>query len=268
MNRIREAGRICRAVRALAGHKGRDWPAWARLENTYAVILAETGQLRRGIEQMQRAIPRLEGMYRKVSEAALVRMLMLAGVIGVRDGEGVGPHTDAKASHFLATAIWNLDADELAFALKYAARPNLDHVWGEGLYHVMGRHMARQLENPKRTAAREFEQEFRKVVTDADAEMLPFTLAQARCEFNRIAGQKQSAVKDLKEAEQERQRMLPDITPGPLELATHYRNALILMPEDDPLHQRARRHFKKRLRQGYLLYEGTLDDPAGIPRKH
>ncbi|MEZ5991521.1 MAG: helix-turn-helix transcriptional regulator [Planctomycetota bacterium] len=54
MSRIPEAMRIIRAVRALAGRRGREWQAWARLENTHAILLGETGKLYRAIEMIQR----------------------------------------------------------------------------------------------------------------------------------------------------------------------------------------------------------------------
>jgi hypothetical protein len=267
MNRIREAGRICRAVRALAGKEGRNWPAWARLENTYSVILAETGHLRKAIDQMQRAIPRLDGMYRKVSEAALVRLLLLAGILTIREAAGMGTNTDAKASHFLQFAVWDLDQDNLEFAIEYAARPDVEHVWGPGFHHMMARRMLGQLRRPSPRAAREFEAEFRQAVPDADADTLNFTLAQARCELNRIGGYRKEAIKDLQSAEAERKRLAPELVPTPLELATHYRSALILLAEaksaaDKRLHIRARRWFRKRLKQGYLCFEGVVKPPA------
>jgi hypothetical protein len=265
MNRIREAGRICRAVRALAGKDGRNWPAWARLENTYSVILAETGQLRKAIELMQRAIPRLEGMYRKVSEAALLRQMMMAGIMGIRDAVGMGAHTDAKASHFLQFAVWNLDAAELEFALKYADNPDIEHVWGKGFFHVLARRVLDQLIRPSRSAALEFETEFRKAVPDADAETIDFSLAVARCELHRIAGNTKEAIKDLRVAEAERKRLMPEIVPAPLELGTHYRAALALLREsktDGPLKARARRYFQRRVAQGYLCFDGVVKTQA------
>ena len=266
MNRIREAGRICRAVRALAGKEGRQWAAWARLENTYSVILAETGHLRKAIDQMQRAIPRLEGMYRKVSEAALVRLLLLAGILSIRDAVSIGAHTDAKASHFLQFAVWKLDKADLEFALEYAARPDVEHVWGPGFHHMMARRVLEQLRRPSARAAREFEAEFRSTIPDADADTLDFTLAQARCELNRIASSKE-AIKDLRTAEAERKRLAPEILPAPIELATHYRNALILLAqpksaEDKRLVTHARKWLQRRVRQGYLAFEAA---PLRLP---
>jgi hypothetical protein len=76
--------------------------------------------------------------------------------------------------------------------------------------------------------------------------------------LNRIAGNNKEAIADLKEAEAERSRLAPDITPTPLELAAHYRSALAL-GTDKRLSARARRFFSTRLKQGYQCFTGVLD---------
>jgi len=269
MNRVREAGKICRAVRALVGNRGRDWPAWARLQNTYSVILAETGYLRRAIDEMQRAIPRLEGMYRKVSEAALVRLLLLGRVVSIADAAAMGGHTDAKASHLLHFAVWYLDPEALELSLAYAERKNIELVWGPGLHHTLATHMLRHLKRPSAGGAAAVDAALRQIISDADSETTVFTLPMIRCEFNRIAGGK-AAIKDLREAEAGRVRLAPDVVPAPLDLATHYRCALILLKDskaqaDRQLVARARHWFRKRIRQGYLCFEGALHEPARMP---
>ncbi|MBZ0136732.1 MAG: helix-turn-helix transcriptional regulator [Planctomycetes bacterium] len=259
-NRVPEALRICRATRALAGREGRKWQAWAQLENTYGVLLAETGQLRRAIAVIQRGMPRLSGMFRKISEAALNRMLMWAGVLSIDDAIAIGEATDAKARHLAHFAAWQLDTRALKKALAFAEAPGVEPVWGRSLQVIYARHLYAQLREPSRDRADEYEREMRQAFDDSTG-MFDVIVYICRCELNRLAGRKKQAMIELRKAEKERRALLPDMLPDPLDLGVHFRSALALLKPGDPLARRARRWFKRYVSRGYLCFEGVLQMP-------
>lgn len=256
MNRVPEALRICRATRALAGRKGREWEAWARLENTYGVLLAETGRLRRAIEILQRTMPRLSGMYRKVSEAALNRMLLWSGVLNLDDAISIGEQTDAKAQHLVQYACWRQDLGALKKTLEFA-QGRVEPVWGRPMLMIYAKHLRGQLAKTSATRADDYEKEVTREFGNDD-NLTPFIISACRCELNRLAGRVREASKDLKKAEVVRARLMPDVLPAPLDLAMHYRSAIQLQKPNDKLVRRARRWFKRYAKNGYLCFEGVV----------
>ena len=258
MNRVPEALRICRATRALAGRKGREWQAWARLESTYGVLLAETGRLRRAIEILQRTMPRLSGMYRKVSEAALNRMLLWSGVLSLEDAISIGEATDAKAQHLVQFACWRQDLGALKSTLDFA-KGRVEPVWGRPMLMIYAKHLRAQLSKPGTTRADEYEKEVTKEF-GKDDDISPFIISACRCELSRLAGRTKEANKDLKKAEAERTRLMPSVLPAPLDLAMHYRSVIELLKPDHKLARRSRRWFKRYVKSGYLCFEGVVPE--------
>jgi transcriptional regulator with XRE-family HTH domain len=263
MNRIQEARRVCMAVRALAGKRGRKWDAWARLQNTWSVIQLETGRLRPAIAAMQQAIPRLEGMYRKVSEATLVKMLMWSNVLTFEDALSIGETTDPKAEHLMQYACWRLDASMIERAISYARTPGIVQVWGPGVFHIYSDYLLKQLKRPARNAADEFTREQRARMPDFEPEIGDFVVACLRCELLRVGKFAPEARVVLRESEAMRQAFKGELLPGPLELATHYRGALALIDNprtaaDRALIQRARRYFNRRIKAGYLCLQDGM----------
>ncbi|MCA8910735.1 MAG: helix-turn-helix transcriptional regulator [Planctomycetes bacterium] len=263
MNRIPEAMRIIRAVRSLAGRKGREWQAWARLENTYAVLLAETGQLYRGIELIQQSMPRLAGMYRAVSEAALVKMLLWSNVLSIDDAIAMGTPNDARARHILQFACWQLDRAAVGRAMDYAQAPGVEVVWGRSYHHAFALHLKEQMDKPApgkaRAMARDYESGWGKPEDVTDR----FNLAAYSCELERVGGYRKPALEQLWKAEEARRKHYPEFVPGPLELATHYRAALKLLDKpktnrERALVKRAGRHFQRRIAKGYLCFKDAI----------
>lgn len=263
LNRIREALRVCRAVRALAGPRIRQWEVGARLQQTHGILLTETGRLRRGVEYIERALPRLGGMYHKVAEAALTRLLVWSGVLTLEDAMGIGERNDAKGQHWVQYANWTLDTKRMQLALDYATDKNLKTVWGESFEVKYGHYLVRQLRNPSKATAESFETELLPRAFDPSDTTGEFVHQVVRCQMRRLCDDRKSALGALREAEAEHAAMMPDTQPSQLELATHYRNALKLYPsprgkEQQALINRARRFFQKRTRQGYRLFEGVV----------
>ncbi|MBP9891062.1 MAG: hypothetical protein KBG84_04095 [Planctomycetes bacterium] len=258
MNHMKEAARICRAVRDLAGAKGRKWDSFARLENTYGVILAETGRLRRGISLIQKSLPRLGGLYRKVSEAALMKFMLWAGLLRIEDAARMGEHTDAKAEHMLQLACWQENTEALRCALKYADAPDVEPIWRNTFYSHYAHALMRLFEKPALRAGRDFRSEVegsKGAPTDA---MDRARLAAAAAHLSRLGGDAAGAKEETQRAQNELKSVGREVHPDPMMLATHYRNVLALGGET----KRARKFFREYTRHGYACFSSVETKPA------
>ena len=261
MNHMKEAARICRATRDLAGSKGRAWDAYARLENTYGVILAETGKLRQGIALIQSSLPRLSGLYRKVSEAALMKFMLWAGLISIDDATKMGEHTDAKSEHLLQMACWLENADHLRSALKYADAPDVVPIWRNAFFGIYAQALLRQLEKPSPAAAAEFRAEVEKSRAVSADPMDCARVSGAASHLFRVAGDAKQALAEARRAQGEMKSVDREVHPDPMSLATHYRNVLALKA-DRALERKARRFFAYHERHGYACFRGVNAKPA------
>ena len=258
MNHMKEAARICRAVRDLAGAQGRNWDAYARLENTYGVIMAETGRLRKGIELIQKSLPRLVGMYRKVSEAALMKFMLWAGLLSIQDAARLGEHTDAKAEHMLQLACWQEDAEALRCALKYADAPDVEPIWRNTFYSHYAHALLSQFEKTALCAAKEFRSQVEKSKAAPTDAMDRARLSSAAAHLLRHCGDEKGAQEETQRAENELQSIGPEVTPDPMTLATHYRNVLALGGKVS----RARKFFREYAKHGYACFTRVELKPA------
>lgn len=266
MHHVREAMRICRAIRALAGRRGRAWEAFHRLENTYGVLLAESGNLRRGLELIERSLPRLSGMYRKVSEAALVRMLIWSGALTVFDALNVGEPTDAKAQHFVRYSAWLLDPAAIKAALEYATQQGLSPVWKGDNFVGIARMLLEQLETPTPARVESLESEA-PPVDEGDATVAPWTRLVNTAEAYRVARDRKRARDRILQANELRRAMDPEVLPPPMDEATAHRATLHLLADDKQQRQavtRARAFFRRRVAKGFLCFEPTLQGKYGI----
>ncbi|MBX3460018.1 MAG: helix-turn-helix transcriptional regulator [Planctomycetes bacterium] len=265
MHHVREAMRICRAIRALAGHRGRKWEAFHRLENTFGVLMAESGNLRKGLELIERSLPRLSGMYRKVSEAALVRMLIWGGALTIFDALNVGEPTDAKAQHFVRYAAWLLDPKAIKAALQYSRQQGLSPVWkGENFVGIAGI-LLEQLESPSAPNVQAIEDQ--DADNNGDAEVSPWLRFVNTAEAYRVAGDRKRARERIIAANELRVNMDPEVLPPPMDEATAHRATLDLLQDDKtqrPAVQRARTYFKRRVARGFLCFEPVLAGHYGI----
>ncbi|MBE7491456.1 MAG: helix-turn-helix transcriptional regulator [Planctomycetes bacterium] len=261
MDRMREAHRICRATRNLVGRKGRRWDAFARLENTHGVILTELGFLHKGLAKVQRTLPRLTGMYRRISEATQLRMMMWGGMLPIADAARIGERTDAKSDHILQFACWLGDKAALRTALDYANAPNVEPVWRNGYFRRLATALLEQLERPDPKAARQ------GVALDPGSGRLtggevPLTSA-CNTELLVAAGDRAGAMKEMMRCEEMRRSLNPEVTPHVLALSLHFRNALRLIApgargEPGRLRRAAFRHFETWFRRGYVAYGPVL----------
>lgn len=261
MDRMHEALRICRAVRNLAGRRGRRWDAFARLENTRGVILTEMGWLHRGLECVQRTLPRLSGMYRRIAEAAQLRMLMWGGMLSVQDAARVGERTDAKADHMLQFSCWLGDKAALRAALDYANAPDVEPVWRSSLFRRVATALLEQLEspNPRRAAEGLTLDQPGGRKTGGDAPLA----AACHTELLFASGDRNAALEQLVHCEQARTGLPRDVTPHVLALSLHFRNALRLVEPDaagdlGKLRRTALKHFRTWHRRGYSTYAPWL----------
>lgn len=263
MDRMREAHRICRAVRDLAGRKGQQWDAFARLENTRGVILTELGYLHKGLECVQRTLPRLTGMYRRIAEATQLRMMMWGGMLPIKDAAQVGERTDAKADHLMQFACWLGDKPSLRIALDYANAPNVEPVWRSGYFQRVAKAILEQLERPDPKTAREgvpLDQGTGRPV-GGDAPLA----AACNTEILYASGDKAAALKELHKCEDTRRALPREVTPHILALSLHYRNVLRLIPKDAKgdqgrLRRAARKHFESWFKRGFTAYGPVLKD--------
>lgn len=258
MNHMKEAARICRAVRNLAGSRGRSWDAWARLENTYGVILAETGRLREGLEYIQKSLPRLSGMYRKVSEAAQLKFSMWAGLLSVQDAAKIGEHTDAKAEHMLQMACWLEDAEALRCALKYASAPDVEPIWRSRYHSVYAQALLRQMDRPGKCAAEDFRAELAKARHEGADGTERLRVCAAVAHLLRHCGDNAGARLETETAQRELDALSREISVDPMTLASHWRNVLTLGGKT----ARARRFFRRYLRNGYACFATVEMKPA------
>lgn len=261
MDRMHEAHRICRAVRNLAGRKGQKWDAFARLDNTHGVILTELGFLHKGLEKVQRTLPRLTGMYRRISEATQLRMMMWGGMLPVADAARIGERTDAKADHILQFACWLGDKASLRVALDYANAPNIEPVWRSGYFRRLATALLEQLERPDPKAARE------GVALDTGAGRPAggdSPLASAcNTEVLVTSGDRAGALRELLRCEQARQELPREVTPHILALSLHYRNAIRLIEPgakgaQGRLRRRAQKHMQTWFKRGWVAYGPVL----------
>ncbi|MCC7510995.1 MAG: helix-turn-helix transcriptional regulator [Planctomycetes bacterium] len=268
MHRVKEAVQICRAIRALAGKRGRKWPAFSRLENTYGVLLAESGKLRQGLELIERSLPRLDGMYRKVSEAALLRMLIWSGALTVMDALNVGEPTDAKAQHFVTYATWLLEPKALRAAIAYATQPGLSPVWKSDSFLQRGRMLLELIEHPSTERVAEFEKS-PPTQDSAEADIAPWLELVRTAEAYRVAGNRKSARARMEEAITVMQGVPSGLCPPPMEEATAHRAVLDLFAGDKSAAgakalRRARKFFEKRVAGGYICFEPVLQGDYGL----
>jgi len=262
MDRMKEALRICRAVRTLVGRRGRQWAAFARLENTHGVILAELGYLYKGLALVQWTMPRLDGMYRRISEATQIRLLLWGGMLGINDAIGIGERTDAKADHLLQYACWLGDRESLRTAIAYSNAPNLEPVWRSGYFRRVAAALLGQLERPDAQEAR------KGVALDpaagkpapGDAPMA----AACNTELLVAAGDLTAAMKELMRCEEARRKLDPEVRMHVLAQSLHFRNALRLIskgtrgPQGD-LRRAALKHFRTWRKRGYLAFGGVQE---------
>lgn len=266
MDRMREALHICRAVRNLAGRKGRRWDAFARLENTHGVILTELGYLHKGLECVQRTLPRLSGMYRRIAEATQLRMMMWGGMLPIQDAANVGERTDAKADHLMQFACWRGDKESLRVALGYANAPNVEPVWRSGYFRRVATALLEQLEQPDPRTAKQgvsLDQASDRP-NGGDAPLA----AACNTELLYASGDKAAAAKELQRCEEARQALPKGVSPHILALSLHFRNALRLIPPDAKgahakLRRAARKHFEKWFKHGFTAYGSVLNDSHG-----
>lgn len=271
MHRVKEAVQICRAIRALAGKRGRKWEAFSRLENTYGVLLAESGKLRRGLEMVERSLPRLDGMYRKVSEAALLRMLIWSGALTVVDAMNVGEPTDAKAQHFLTYATWLLEPKALRAAIAYATQPGLSPVWKSDSFLQRGRMLLELIEHPSPERVAQFENN--PAPEDrSEADIGPWLEAVRAAEAYRVAGSRKSAKARMEEAIRAMANVQGGLCPPPMEEATAHRAVLDLFagdksPTSARAMRRARKFFERRVAGGFICFEPVLKGDYGLMKK-
>ena len=266
MNRLREALRICRAVKNLAGKNGRQWDSFARLQNTHGVILAELGNLRRGMALVQSSLPRLTGMYRRISEASLAKFMLWAGLLTVEDALQMGEHTDAKVEHFLQHACWLQDTKAIERTLAYAHAPDVEPVWRDSFFPQYGSAMLAQVRNPNPESGAEFRKRLESGASTAphdEAENL--RLAACVAQIHRIGGNRDLAVAETWRAEGHRKALGTEIHAEPMALATHFRNALFLFSKPEQMRERglvrrARRFFTRRAREGFAIFESLAKD--------
>jgi len=265
MDHMKEALRICRAVRQLAGRKGRQWDAFARLENTHGVILAEHGYLLKSLALVQETLPRLTGMYRRIAEATQMRLMLWGGVLLLKDAVNIGERTDAKADHLMQFACWLGDRNSLHLALDYANAPNLEPVWRSGYFRRVATAILAQLENPDPKSARDVVPLDPALGRPAGGDA-PLSAA-CNTEILFASGDRAAALKELQRCEQTRQALPPEVTPHNLALSLHYRNALRLIPNgtkgaNGKLRRRAERHFETWYKRGCVAYADVLKESA------
>jgi hypothetical protein len=220
--------------------------------------MAETGRLRLGIELIQKSLPRLSGMYRKVSEAALMKFLLWAGLLTIQDAARLGEHTDAKAEHMLQLACWLEDVEALRCALKYADAPDVEPIWRNTFYLHYGHALLRQFEKSALCAAKEFRSEVESKGSTPEDAMDRVRISSASAHLLRHCGDIKGAREETERAERELKSIGAEVTPDPMALATHYRNVLALGGKA----RRARRFFAEYEKHGYACFRGVETKPA------
>lgn len=264
MNRLHEALQVCRATRNLAGKAGRRWAAFARLENTHGVILVELGHLYKGMALVQRSLPRLTGMYRKVSEAALAKQMLWAGLVRLEDAMAMSERNDAKAEHFLQTACWLSEPRLLEATLAYAEARDVEPVWRDGFFPRYARSLLKQLTHPGSEEAAAFEAAMQASPKTAPRDEGDWVrLGASVAHLYLAAGLREHALAQTLEVDRRLKSMDPEVNPEPLAAATHYRCVLALLssPTDarqKGMIQQARHFFTRYIRGGYAILESAL----------
>ncbi|MEZ5992943.1 MAG: helix-turn-helix transcriptional regulator [Planctomycetota bacterium] len=245
--RLQEARRICAAAEALLDEDSAQWQSACSLRHIHGAILTDTGDLYEGLRRMQANAPLIKGRRGLASRLMLMRALMMAGLLELDEAYAYGFDAEPKALHLIEFALWTEQPEPIRKALDFF-HGEVDLLPGFLETPVACEYTLMALGGDRKAAASYAQ----RVKDGTGRKQLGISQTITQCTLLRLTGQTTRARKIANEIEE----MLPQVEPGVMMLARHYRNLLRLrLPDDDAKH-----FFRKMQQLGYRCFDA---EPAG-----
>jgi transcriptional regulator with XRE-family HTH domain len=242
--RLDEAVAVCDAAIALAGPKGRDWPATHLIRAMSGYIMSERGDLREALRRVVDGGAQTQPAWRAVQHSILIRCLLLSGNIDYRHAIEMRGESPAHAQGMMVYAMWL--ADPAIF--EQACALYLDDARSEFSQYS---NALREAWRGNKAAAIEFLKAYpapgRKPLNEQ------FDQAVFGTALARICGSR-----DARKRHAEAQRLLGvagERCYSVLARAMHYRNVLALSKEDTERVE-ALRFYSEHVQRGYGCFAG------------
>jgi tetratricopeptide (TPR) repeat protein len=258
LGRSEEAERVARALIALAEKNGPKWKNWA-------MLLALHGTQLLALRDLKAAVSRLhEAIHMGAGEAArhwLHSCYFFMGTLSAQEYRKGEPFSETRADMSVRYSLWleEVDAINAAIADYEKARMGTTHTGRFEPTH--GKFLVRAITHREKRVYTEYWQAV-KATPFFDITIRPWNvcLRDWACQLARYTGRSE-ALKDLSEADTELLAFPPDVRmPMHLE-ATHHRNALELINENErdaglaAMRARAVMFFREHIAKGYGFLE-------------
>lgn len=253
---FRQALQVCEAALALCGPDGARWDAYAITAFQKGRMQAELGDLLGGLAIMQQWIGRAQNERdTQAMRLWITPFLLFAGMLRIDDATEFGEHLPPKVQLIAPTVAWREDVAGLEHLARYARDKRIKRM---GDIEVGAQYGPMLLSAVKTKSP--------KALDDYDAAAFrmdaPFNVAPAvfRTQLLRVMGERERALEELQKAERDIAALEPDVTYPVAGYAAHYRNALLLIAENEKrpalkgLRAKAESWFAETIARGYTSF--------------
>ncbi|MCA8912637.1 MAG: helix-turn-helix transcriptional regulator [Planctomycetes bacterium] len=252
-----EACRILKATFDLMPPGLESAPQAIRVEGLLGVLEIDMGDVPQGFARLQRAAAFQPELYLGHSGGFLVRAQLMLGLTTLEAAMSLGTPSLSRNTRIVQWAAWLEDPALLKRVIRECIGTAPHHMPESFVYAGYVRALLQAIEGNPDAARKYVDEDTGSTGADVSRPIVRFAIPASYCRLARVAGDRQRALKFLKEADRHLHEIPPEYTLDVMAAATHYRNALLLISENTrgaslaKIRARAQQFFRESAAKGF-----------------